>query len=155
MVELLSDPARCQVILVTLPEETPVNELVDTAYAVEDRAGVALGPIVVNGCMPPARHGDAVIDDGLDGLSRVRADATAAAVELGERELDALARAAEFRTGLLRRQAEQCRAAAPTGSRSPSSGCPTSSPRISGAAGIERLADELTLGIAALDDVTA
>ena len=53
VVELLSDPARCRVILVTLPEETPVNELVDTAYAVEDRAGVALGPIVVNGCVSP------------------------------------------------------------------------------------------------------
>ena len=50
VVELLTDPARCQVMLVTLPEETPVNELVDTAFAVEDRAGVALGPIVVNGC---------------------------------------------------------------------------------------------------------
>ena len=55
MVELLSDPARCQVMLVTLPEETPVNELVDTAFAVEDRAGVALGPIVVNQCVPADR----------------------------------------------------------------------------------------------------
>src|SRR3954451_20618440 len=52
--ELLGDPARCQVILVTLPEETPVNELVDTAFAVEDRAGVALGPIVVNSCLDAA-----------------------------------------------------------------------------------------------------
>jgi anion-transporting ArsA/GET3 family ATPase len=50
---LLGDPARCQVILVTLPEETPVNELVDTAFAVEDRAGVALGPVVVNCCLDP------------------------------------------------------------------------------------------------------
>ncbi len=49
--EMLGDPKRCQVLLVTLPEETPVNELVDTAFAVEDRAGVALGPIVVNGCL--------------------------------------------------------------------------------------------------------
>src|SRR5256885_6462526 len=52
VVEMLGDPSRCQVVLVTLPEETPVNELVDTAYAVEDRAGVALGPIVVNGYVP-------------------------------------------------------------------------------------------------------
>lgn len=50
VVELLSDPARCQVVLVTVPEETPVNELVDTAFAIEDRAGVALGPVVVNAC---------------------------------------------------------------------------------------------------------
>ena len=45
---LLSDPARCQVMLVTLPEETPVNEVIDTAFAIEDRVGVALGPVVVN-----------------------------------------------------------------------------------------------------------
>ena len=53
VVELLAEPSRCQVILVTLPEETPVNELAETAYAIEDRVGVALGPIVVNGCIPP------------------------------------------------------------------------------------------------------
>src|SRR5260221_7205758 len=50
VVELLSDPVRCQVMLVTIPEETPVNELIDTAFSIEDRAGVALGPVVVNGC---------------------------------------------------------------------------------------------------------
>lgn len=45
---MLADPERCQVVLVTLPEATPVNELVETAYAVEERVGVRLGPIVVN-----------------------------------------------------------------------------------------------------------
>jgi anion-transporting ArsA/GET3 family ATPase len=53
VVALLSDPRRCQVMLVTLAEETPVSEVVDTAFAIEDRAGVALGPVVVNGCFPP------------------------------------------------------------------------------------------------------
>jgi anion-transporting ArsA/GET3 family ATPase len=52
VVSLLSDPARCQVMLVTLPEETPVNEAVDTAFHLEDRAGVKLAPIVVNGMWP-------------------------------------------------------------------------------------------------------
>lgn len=46
---LLSDAARCQVVLVTLPEATPVNEAAETAYALEDLVGVHLGPIVVNG----------------------------------------------------------------------------------------------------------
>ncbi len=46
--ELLADPTRCQVILVTLPEATPVNEAVETAYALEDRVGVHLAPVVVN-----------------------------------------------------------------------------------------------------------
>ena len=39
-----SDPARCQVVLVTLPEETPVNEVVETAFALEERVGVQLAP---------------------------------------------------------------------------------------------------------------
>jgi anion-transporting ArsA/GET3 family ATPase len=52
VLELLTDPARCSVVLVTLPEETPVNELVETAFALEDRVGVSLGPVVVNGLYP-------------------------------------------------------------------------------------------------------
>jgi anion-transporting ArsA/GET3 family ATPase len=52
VVELLSDPARCQVMLVTLPEETPVNEMVETAFKIEDRVGVSLAPVVVNGLYP-------------------------------------------------------------------------------------------------------
>ena len=46
---MLRDPQRCQVILVTIPEETPVNETIETAFALEDRVGVQLGPVVVNG----------------------------------------------------------------------------------------------------------
>lgn len=53
VLELLTDPARCRVVLVTLPEETPVNELVETAYRLEDEVGVALGPVVVNQFTPP------------------------------------------------------------------------------------------------------
>jgi anion-transporting ArsA/GET3 family ATPase len=49
VIELITDPARCQVILVTMPEETPVNEAIETAFHLEDKAGVPLGPIVVNG----------------------------------------------------------------------------------------------------------
>lgn len=67
VVSLLSDPDRCQVMLVTLPEETPVNEAVDTAFHLEDRAGVKLAPIVVNGLWP---HLDlpADVDSVVDGL---------------------------------------------------------------------------------------
>jgi arsenite/tail-anchored protein-transporting ATPase len=46
---MLADPQRCQVVLVALPETTPVNEAVETAYSLEERVGVHLGPIVVNG----------------------------------------------------------------------------------------------------------
>lgn len=48
VLEMLRDPVRCQVMLVTLPETTPVNELIETSFAIEDRVGVQLGPIVVN-----------------------------------------------------------------------------------------------------------
>ncbi len=63
VLDMLSDPARCQVVLVTLPETTPVNELVETAYALEERVGVQLGPVVVNGV---DGWGDGDDDDGRD-----------------------------------------------------------------------------------------
>ena len=75
---LLRDPARCQVLLVTIAEETPVNEAIETAYALEDDAGVALGPILVNAVYEPLA--------GLERSSRSHApevrEALAAAAEL-------------------------------------------------------------------------
>jgi anion-transporting ArsA/GET3 family ATPase len=47
---MLADPARTQAVLVTLPEETPVNEVMELAYDVEERIGLRLGPLVVNSC---------------------------------------------------------------------------------------------------------
>ena len=71
VVELLGDPERCQVILVTLAETTPVNEVVQTAYALEDRVGVRLGPVVVNEVdglgEPDVPDPDGVALDGEDG----------------------------------------------------------------------------------------
>ncbi len=70
VVELLQHRKRCQVMLVTLPEETPVNELVDTAFALEDRVGLQLGPVVVNACMEPppvGRYEGDAIDPSLAG----------------------------------------------------------------------------------------
>ena len=49
VLEMFQDPTRCQVLLVTLPEMTPINELIETAYSVEERVGVQLGPVIVNG----------------------------------------------------------------------------------------------------------
>ncbi|MEY2418182.1 MAG: hypothetical protein QOG90_862, partial [Actinomycetota bacterium] len=50
--DMLTNAEKCQVILVTLPEETPVNEVVETAFALEDRVGIKLAPLVVNGVYP-------------------------------------------------------------------------------------------------------
>jgi anion-transporting ArsA/GET3 family ATPase len=99
VLELLSDPARCQVMLVTLPEETPVNEVVETAFKLEDRVGVALAPVVVNGLYPSI--------GGLD--VDPAAAATAADVVLREGEADALRAATAFRRERTALQAEQVR----------------------------------------------
>jgi anion-transporting ArsA/GET3 family ATPase len=53
VLQMLTDGSRCQVLLATVPEETPVNELVETAYSLEEEVGVKLGPILVNGRYPP------------------------------------------------------------------------------------------------------
>jgi len=91
VVGLLSDPARCQVMLVTLPEETPVSEVIETAYAIEDRAGVALGPVIVNQCFEPLPAGvTASVDDLLS-------DARECGRFVSDREAKDLAHAAEFR----------------------------------------------------------
>jgi len=85
VVELLADPARCQVLLVTLPEEMPVNEVIEAAFALEDRIGVGLGPVVVNGCLPDrpeldSRPADAAAEVGItlnDDQARALAGAAA------------------------------------------------------------------------------
>ncbi len=51
--QMLSDPTKCQVSLVTLAEETPVTETIETAFDLEDRVKVSLGPVIVNSLWPP------------------------------------------------------------------------------------------------------
>ena len=55
VVSLITDAKRCQVMLVCLPEELPVTELIGAAFAVEDEAEVTLAPLVVNAMLtvPP------------------------------------------------------------------------------------------------------
>jgi anion-transporting ArsA/GET3 family ATPase len=48
VVELLHDPTRCRVLAVTLPEEMPVSETLESAQVLQDRVGVHLGAVVVN-----------------------------------------------------------------------------------------------------------
>ncbi len=97
VLELLDDPARCRVMLVTVPEETPVNELIQTAYSLEDDVGVALGPVVVNG----------VVADlpGLDADPQHAALDAGVTLLAGEAEL--LADAAEFRRARMALQRTQ------------------------------------------------
>ena len=88
VVDLLSDDRRCQVLLVTLPEETPVNEVVETAYALEDRVGISLAGVVVNGLYP-----------ALEGLG--------APLPVASEHADVLRAAADFRLSRAALHAEQ------------------------------------------------
>jgi anion-transporting ArsA/GET3 family ATPase len=101
VVELLSDPSRCRVVLVTLPEELPVSETIESAYTLEDKAGVQLGPVIINACDPePA------------GLERPAAEVAAAlavsgAAQMGAGHLAALEAARAFRLARHAVSAEQ------------------------------------------------
>jgi anion-transporting ArsA/GET3 family ATPase len=100
VLSLLEDHRQCQVVLVTIPEETPVNEAVETAFSLEDRVGIGLGPIVVNGVYPPIEG--LVVDE-----PAVAATADDADVSLRPGEAVALASAARFRLDRSALQAEQ------------------------------------------------
>jgi anion-transporting ArsA/GET3 family ATPase len=86
VLEMLNDPARCRVMLVTLPEEMPVSETIEAAYRLEDEAGVQLGPVVVN-----------CVESVGAGLTTPAAEAArTAGVRFGPRELAALEASREF-----------------------------------------------------------
>jgi anion-transporting ArsA/GET3 family ATPase len=105
VIELLRDPSRCQVMLVTIPEETPVNELVDTAFALEDGVGLKLGPVVINGAPAGGDGADKPLD-----AAQVEREAAALDVFVSPREAVDLAAAATFRAErdtLLQEQAER------------------------------------------------
>jgi arsenite-transporting ATPase len=90
---LLGDAGRCQVVLVTVPETTPVNELIDTADLLEQRVGVRLGPVVVNqvdtaGDLPDPLdvsfgRARAQVDDAVDAATFRRLRLASQTVELG------------------------------------------------------------------------
>ncbi len=137
VLDMLTDPARCQVILVSLPEETPVNEVVETAYSLEDEVGIMLGPVVMNGlyrdtrrlgprsrrggegsrCVPPSRRGQGVARG-----SRLPAEAGRAATRA----------TAAARPNACRCPRSACRTCSlPTSARSTSTSWPPRSPRAS------------------------
>jgi anion-transporting ArsA/GET3 family ATPase len=87
VVDMLSDSSRCRVLLVTLPEDMPVSEVIESAYTLEDKAGVQLGPVIVNACDPAPV-----------GLETPAADVVAAAgLAVAPEHVDALEAARQFR----------------------------------------------------------
>ena len=90
VLEMLSSSQRCRALLVTIPEETPIKELVETAFAVEDEVGLALGPVVVNSLLP-------AIDTIEESLDRDLCDVAAAGDRLTSDQLNNLVTATNFR----------------------------------------------------------
>jgi anion-transporting ArsA/GET3 family ATPase len=144
VLDLLTDPERCQVVLVTLPEETPVNELVETAYSLEDEVGVSLGPVVVNG-----RYAERV---GLDRDPTEAAAEADAALRAGE--ATALAAAADFRLHRMALQTEQVARLAET-LPLPQLSLPFLFDADLGPAQVDTLADELLRGIGELAELVS
>jgi len=97
VLEMLADPTRCRVMLATLAEETPVNEVVETAFALEDEIGVALGPVIVNGLVE--------LPEGLD--ADLDALIAACSTKLSKVDIAELRNAAAFRLKWAARQNEQ------------------------------------------------
>jgi len=135
VLEMLADGSRCRVVLVALAEETPVTEVVETAFALEDELGVHLGPVLVNAVL------DAPV--GLD------VDPSSIGAGLDPGALDALRAAAAFRLERVARQRVQLERLAsllPL-DRIELPWLPTIDP---GPAELERLADAIDAGLGAL-----
>jgi anion-transporting ArsA/GET3 family ATPase len=142
--EMLADPDRAQVMLVTLPEETPVNETAETAGAFLDRIGMTLGPLVVNGMYPDRHLG------GLTGPEEIRAAAADAGAEVPGADVEHLARAARFLTSRRRLQEEQLARLAERLPGLPQVVLPFVFSSDIGRAELEVLADALAAGFSAL-----
>jgi len=137
--EFLSNPSRCRVMLVSIPEETPVNELVETSFEVEDEVGITLGPVIVNSVLPRIPNLDPM---------RIRRPHSGGISDLELDEIRAAARFRIARTDLQHRQLARLADQLPLPQiRLPQLFVPNLGP-----AEIEQLADAMTVGIEAITD---
>jgi anion-transporting ArsA/GET3 family ATPase len=81
MLDILSDPQRCGLVIVTTPEEMPVAETVELRHAVATETTVDLVAVVVNRVLPErfSPRGEAVFarlisKEGSDGLRSIAGD---------------------------------------------------------------------------------
>jgi len=81
--QMLTDPDKCRVLMVTLPETTPVNEMLETTESLRESVGVSFAPVVVNN-----------VDVAVDMEALVAAGESTAR---GSLPTDDLMRAAEYR----------------------------------------------------------
>jgi anion-transporting ArsA/GET3 family ATPase len=74
MSDLLADPARTALVIVTRPEELPAEETAELARTARDELKIALGPVIVN-AMPAGRLATEPVSSVLDRLGAVEGDA--------------------------------------------------------------------------------
>lgn len=80
VLELLADPDLTVVHVVTMPEETPVNEALEASEKVVELTGCRLGVLFVNGCYPPP-HRVADPEEIIDAAREVGAEIDAEIAE--------------------------------------------------------------------------
>ncbi|MGH2785715.1 MAG: ArsA-related P-loop ATPase [Actinomycetota bacterium] len=91
VLDMVTDPKRCRVVLVTLPEDMPVRETVEAADTLA-KMNVTVGPIVVNAVLPRVFPPAKLKALAKDATTPLAADTEAAGIRLSEEALDGLGR---------------------------------------------------------------
>jgi len=97
VLDMVTDPKRCQVVLVAQPEEMPVRETAETVETLS-KMGIALGPIVMNGVWPEIRP------LGKDPVATLRDAASRASENLSDEAIKVLASVASTHARRARNQ---------------------------------------------------
>ena len=91
VLDMVSDPKRCSVVLVTLSEDMPVRETAEAAEKLS-KMNVALGPVVVNGLYPEVFPPSKLRALAKDAATPLAADAEAAGIGLPAEAVEQLGR---------------------------------------------------------------
>lgn len=94
VMDMLVDPKRTRVVLVTLPEQMPVRETIEGAAAMREM-GIALGPVIVNGLSPQPFTTAQQRTLSKDGPAALLAEAEAAGLDLSRSAAEAVAGVAQ------------------------------------------------------------
>mgnify|MGYP000250480778 CR=1 FL=1 len=102
LVQMLRDPRRARVHLVTLAEEMPISETLETMEVLHNRIQIDTGPVFANAVYPAhlttadVKRMDEILDDGA--LDELTTAAEAVGLRLEDEDLQALAGYARFIT---------------------------------------------------------
>lgn len=114
LVEMLRDPNRTRIHLVTIPEEMPVNETVETAEALSHKLGLDPGAVFANAVYQELLTSDEqeALDDVMsdDNPRELRIRAAEVALRLDNEDLKALVGYARFHAARRAIQAKHLRA---------------------------------------------